>query len=192
MLSTLVDYLFQYGQVDIPGVGRLQCIRQPARLDVADHVIHAPTTHVELLEEGEVTQHQLETTGVAAHLLQQFGQSLKTAVGKAPLDWPGLGQFRMQQGAVFFEAFPPSVDALHPVPAQRVIHEGAEHSVLVGDRERTNVQMKEALSRPDKRRSPAMIIAWVLLALMVLGIAAWLYLGGFSPAAAGTRWPIGN
>jgi hypothetical protein len=77
---------------------------------------------------------------------------------------------------------------LQPVPAMKVNHPDAVHTLLVGDRERTSGEMNEWLHEEGVTRKR---LSWwvVALVLVVIGLAilAWhFYTHGFSAANQST------
>ena len=53
---------------------------------------------------------------------------------------------------------------MQPVQAEKVIHKDAEHSILVGDKERTNVEMNEYYS--DEEEGSAKYKWWLWAAIL--------------------------
>ena len=76
----------------------------------------------------------------------------------------------------------------HPVPAVKVKHQDAVHTLLVGDQERTSGEMNEWLH--EEAASRKRLSWWVVaLVLVVIGLAilAWhFYTHGFSTANQST------
>ena len=75
---------------------------------------------------------------------------------------------------------------LTPTPALRVNRENAQHTLLVGDQERTNVEMNEWLLEEEegnKKRHSWWIVALVLAILGLVALGWHFYSNG---------WSIGN
>jgi hypothetical protein len=63
-----------------------------------------------------------------------------------------------------------------PVASERVLRENTEHHLLVGDRNRTNTQMKEMLADEPAASSKAKDYWWVFAILLgIIGIASIVY-----------------
>ena len=93
---------------------------------------------------------------------------------------------------IFFEA-----ERLYPripdtVPAQRVIHSHATHTVLVGDREMSNEQAKEYLVEETQvEKESWWIYAVVLVAISLVVLFFHFYKNGFGTNAMGNQQSIG-
>src|SRR5258705_12176262 len=68
--------------------------------------------------------------------------------------WEGVGELKKDhEGNILFESSLGNPFFLQPVPARKVIHPDAKHLLLVGDTERTNVEMNEMLHHEEERKS---------------------------------------
>lgn len=192
MLNHLTKYLFQYKTVSIPHVGTLQIVQQPPQLNVVDKIILPPSYSVVIGKEEEVSTHQLQ---YLENILQKghdniindlryFGDKLQEKINGPGFEWNGLGTItRSTQSISLVTA------SLEPVPAERVIRQNAQHSVLVGDQQMlssTNVS-DETVEDARSKRSILVIIGWVLLLLSLVFIAFQLYSGRFRVNAAGSK-----
>ena len=96
--------------------------------------------------------------------------------------------FRSGSGNILLESATAPAFFLQPVPAMKVKHQDAVHTLLVGDRERTSGEMNEWLH--EEAASRKRLSWWVIaLALLVIGLAilAWhFYTHGFSTANQST------
>ncbi len=193
MLNHLTKYLLQYRSVSIPYVGTIQIVQHPPQLNVVDKIIHPPSYSVELRKEEEVSDHQLSfldsilNRGKDAILrdLRFFGDKLQEKINGPGFHWDGLGMITRST-----QSFPLTMEALAPIPAERVIRQDARHKVLVGDQQLLSGQSAEAeteLEAVESKRSVFIIIGWVLLALSILFIAFYLYTGKFRVNATGSK-----
>ena len=140
MLSQLTAYLVQFQQVHIPSVGTVRLVQQPATLEVASKSIHPPQVTIQFNEDGWLTRHQLWYFGsqlnsdeaATRHALQDAGIQLRKQIEHEAFTWNGIGTFTYQNQKLQFQ--PQQVPQyLQPVAAERVLREGVQHSVLVGD-----------------------------------------------------------
>jgi hypothetical protein len=69
-----------------------------------------------------------------------------------------------------FEAFAPPYELYPPVKAERVIRADAKHSILVGDKEKTNYEMTELLSDDTYVEKESWWIYALILAAIGLSI----------------------
>jgi hypothetical protein len=74
-----------------------------------------------------------------------------------------------------------------PVVAEKVIRVKAEHTVLVGERERTSVQMEEYFAESPARKNYSWLVAVILTLLAVMFIGWYFSEKGFSTSAAGNQ-----
>lgn len=194
VFKQLTNYLLQYRRISIPSVGTIRLIQQPAQLDVANKIITPPSFTTEISCDESVPEHQLaflsaalqEERGRVLDRLSDLGQRLQSKLQGNGFEWKGIGWIS-QSGATSEVA--PAM--LQPVRAERVLRPGAEHSVLVGDQQRTSGQMsglkEEAGLVAEKERSVWMIVGWTLLGLAILYIVFLLYQGKFRVGSTGSK-----
>ena len=60
MLQQLNQYLFQFKALSLPSFGTIKLVAQPARLDVVEHLIYAPSYEPQFSAADKVSEHQLE------------------------------------------------------------------------------------------------------------------------------------
>ncbi len=198
MLQQLSDYLLQFKRVTIPSVGTIQLVPQPARLDIANHLIHAPYYEAAFSPDDEISEHQLEyfsagpesNTESAYGVLNQWGEQLKRNIQSAPFDWSGIGTFEYQNQQILFHPQQATAALLPPVQAERVIREHAQHEVLVGERVVMSDEAGERMYEKRAARDYFIIIAWVLAVLAVLFIAYYLYRHQFQSTASGLQQKV--
>lgn len=193
VLNLLTKYLLQYRVVTIPHVGTIQLIQRPAQLDVADKIIQPPSLSAEIKSEENISAHQLNFLN---HFLQkgphsvledlkQFGDRLHNKINGPGFEWNGLGRFDSTT-----QSFTIPVSGLSNIPAKRVMRENPNHQVLVGDRQTSSYQIADEKvgSKVVENKRPVFItIGWILLALSILAIAFFIYLGKFKVNAAGSK-----
>ncbi|MES1161159.1 MAG: hypothetical protein ABUM51_10405, partial [Bacteroidota bacterium] len=101
--------------------------------------------------------------------------------------WDGVGILKKDEGGnVVFEAIPDKGLFMAATPAFRVNRQNAQHTLLVGDQERTNVEMNEWLhdeSAGRSKRKSWWIIALILGVLILAALGWHFYTNG---------WSIGN
>jgi hypothetical protein len=159
----------------------LQLVQQPAQADFVNKVLMAPKPAIlfntdtadgdngfvqylaqrQHISQQEATERLTAWCTQAKAQLQQQGQLYLTYIGTL---------FQKGQQLSFTQANLPAV-FLPVVAAERVVHPEADHSMLVGDKETTTVQMTEYLAgnaSPKKR----WWIAALVLAAVALGLCA--------------------
>ena len=184
MYSELHRYFIQHRKLNLPGIGNFILERKPAEADFVNKCIHPPVYSLSLQQEEEKASHKFYTSIAAAFNISEneavikfndFLYELKNKINSGvAVEWNGFGILRKGLGGtIHFTG-----QALEPVekdvPAQKIIREKAEHSVLVGERERTSVEMSEFLNKPGAKRS----LWWVLpvaAALLAFIFIAWYF-----------------
>jgi hypothetical protein len=100
------------------------------------------------------------------------------------VNWEGVGILRKDEaGHIVFEPAPANGLFMAPTPALRVNRQNAQHTLLVGDQEMTNVEMNEWLldeEAANKKKRSWWIAALVLAVLGFLGLVWHFYAHGWS------------
>ena len=74
-----------------------------------------------------------------------------------------------------------------PVTAEKVIRVKAEHTVLVGEQEKTSLQMEKYFAETQRKKNYMWLIALILTVLSVMFIGWYFSEKGFSPSSAGNQ-----
>ena len=193
VLNHLTRYLLQYRRVSIPHVGTLYIVQHAPQLDVVDKILQPPSYSIELKKEEEVSDHQLSfldgilNKGKEDLLrdLRFFGDKLHEKINGPGFEWTGLGTITRSTQSISLQ-----IEALEPVPAEKVIRLDAKHHVLVGDQQMTSTQIAELRTEQEtagKKRSIFVIVGWIILILSILFIVLYLYLGKFRVGSTGSK-----
>jgi len=175
MQQLISSYLFQNKNCPLPGLGTLFITPGTAQNDFVNKVITAPVpsvafttteTEADKLVDFIAAKNNSSALG-AIDVLGKYCNNLKAAINNnnsAAIDEVGFF-FTDTSGSILFapsaipQVFLPKVDA------GRVIHPEAEHNILVGDKETTNMQMAEYYNETP----PSKNYWWVWA--IILGIA---------------------
>ncbi len=175
MQSHIASYLFQLNRVSLPGLGSFFVTESPAVPDFVNKQILAPVLSVAFNTEADedagdaFLQYVSKKEGISQ---QEAGENYKTwyddihrqLEAGQQVTLAGMGTLKRLNGAISFEEehIP---DVFFPaVHAERVIHPEAEHTMLVGDKETTNVEMTDYFAA-----EPVKADRWWIWAL-VLGL----------------------
>jgi hypothetical protein len=183
----------QFQQVHIPSVGTVRLVQQPATLDVASKLIHPPQLTIQFNEDGWLTRHQLWYFGTEGNgdesatrqALQDAGIELRKQIEYQAFTWNGIGTFTYQNQKLQFEP-QPLPQYLQPVAAERVIREGVQHSVLVGDQVVLSDGHSETVIE-ERQRNWSRISGWAIVVLALFFILFYLYQHQFRPQGTGLR-----
>lgn len=178
MQNLIAEYLFTRKKCSLPAVGTLQIRASEATVAAGLKSISAPVPVISFTDQvGDVTElHNFIAAGKgisvdeAAYQLSKFCSELNSLQKGETYDLPEAGNFNKNgQGKLSFT--PVSIPAyfLPDVHAERAIHEGNPHSILVGDRLTTNKEMKEFFSDdiPAKKST-----WWIWAAILFVLVAA--------------------
>jgi hypothetical protein len=181
MYAELYRYLLQYKKLPVPGIGTFLLAKNPAVADFPNKVIHAPGYQVAFTQSVErpgsnFYQRLAQLLGIsereAATRFNDFSFDFKDKIDKGcQISWSGMGLLtKGVDGAVKFTALAPLVTEM-AVPAGKVIRQKAEHTVRVGEDQKTAEEMTLLLNQPEKEKSYWWIWAAVLalLSLLFLG-----------------------
>ena len=195
MFAVLNAYLYQHRSISIPGLGTIYLETLPAAVDVADRTMLPPVYHFrfdkyfdapdkEFFSYIANQQNMLDYEAIKWY--NEFSYDLRNQIRlEEKVQWDGVGILKKDpSGNIIFEPITDSLAFMDAVPAMRVNRQNAEHTLLVGDQERTNFEMNELLSDDSGRKRRYWWITALVLAVLALGFLAWhFYTNG---------WQIGN
>ena len=197
MTDVLNSYLHQHKIITIPGVGSIYILASPAITDFANKRLFpasysyrfdkyndtpTPDFYSYLATKNGMTENE------AIDWYQDFASQVRSRINTDGFyQWPAIGQLKKDEsGDLVIEAQSKVLATLAPVPAKRVIRKDTKHAILVGDKEKTNLQMSEILldaETPQPRRKKE---TWVIYAVVLFVIAAAIIIFHFSNN--GLRW----
>lgn len=188
MKEILLKYLLQFQKLSLPGIGYLQLHIRASQTDIVGKRILPPTPAFRLTgdipaaSEKElvhfVAGKMQVSEDVADREIHEFCNSALEGIKKGvPLEWEGFGSIRKGiAGEMTFDLASKTIFAFPPVPAERVIRTNAEHTILVGDTEKTTTQMSELLLEEPTIRKRTGWWVWALILLIAGGVAIGFYL----------------
>lgn len=198
MYGELYQYLVLHKRLSLPGIGTFQVERKPADIDFANKVVNPPSYSIALHHGVTGPSRKLfdwlsrafdipEREAISR--FNDFAFDIKEQVMSGRrLEWSGVGV--LSKGLAGEIRFEPSVSDWTlgtPVPAVKVIREKAEHTIRVGESQKTSTEMLELLNPAASRRSYAWVVALVLLILSFIFIAWYFSQQGLDPSVSGNR-----
>jgi hypothetical protein len=184
MFGELYRYFITHKQLAMPGIGTFQLERKPASVDFPNKLINAPSFSIALHHGSTMPgKHFFAWLGHALKVgdrdavirFNDFAFELRRRIqGGDHINWEGMGKLSLGlAGEIRFE--PALKDAVleAPVKAEKVIREKAEHTVRVGEDEKTSAEMIEMLNQPTAKKN-----YWWAAALAI-GIVAIMFLGWY-------------
>ena len=193
MFEVLNAYLFQHRSISIPGLGTIYLETLPAESDVVDRTMLPPVYRFRFDKYfdapdkeffGYLASQQNMLDFEAIKWYNEFSFELRNRIkAEDQVSWDGVGILKKDgSGNILFESVKAPAFFLQPTPAIRVQREDAQHTLVVGDRERTSGEMNEWLQEENngRRRISWWVIA-IVLAVAGLAVLGWhFYTNGWS------------
>lgn len=179
MFDIIASSFFQKRSCRLPGIGNLELAYTPAQYDFGSRQIKAPKETILFIASSPYDNHFNEFSALSQLIKDELDKN-------GVVEIMGLGSFTKDpDGSIQFEAASLNEDFLQPVIAEKVIHKDAEHAILVGDKETTNVVMNEYYSEEEAATTRKWWIwAAVLAAIGVAVVGIYLYTNGFNDLAS--------
>jgi len=157
MYGDLNKYLFQHKSISIPGLGSLVAETIPAVSDFANKQLLPVQLKFRFDKYFDLPDRDFFTylshkknipDFEAIKWYNEFAADLRNKIrSEEEAVWEGVGVFKKDFGGeVVFEPDAPKYELYPPVKAERIIRADARHSILVGDKEKTNYEMTELLN----------------------------------------------
>jgi hypothetical protein len=196
MFNTLYEYLVLHKQLSLPGVGTLHLQRISSQLDYGHKMISAPryTFYIDTASDKpskNLFEWLSAAKGIsewdAIRMVNDFSFELKKNISAArEVHWKNVGIIsRNETGSITL--VPEEIILEQPVIAEKVTREHAAHTVLVGDMEKSSVEMDEIFQETQGKKDVGWIIA-ILLTVAALMFTGWYFSEkGLKPAATGNQ-----
>lgn len=183
MYPELYHYLLQHRKLSLPGIGTFILERKPAQADFPNKQIHPPVYSISLQGNAPVPAGSFfswlgNSLGVsqmdAVIRFNNFVFELKKQLEADDIiEWNGVGEIKKGlAGEIKFLPQEPLMAGL-PVPAEKILRDKAEHTVRVGEQERSSAEMTRILSEPEEKKS-----YWWAYALAA-GLLAFIFTGWY-------------
>lgn len=196
MINLIRTYLLQYKSISIPGLGTIYIEKTPAQSDFVNRQLLPPSYHYRFDKYFDAPGKEFLTYLAARKKIEDYeaikvynewALQLRNSISaETPAIIEGIGELRRNgSGDVVFEASVKPAIYYEPLPAERIIRTNARHTMLVGDKETTNVEMTDYLHETHKEKKPWWVYALIVAAVALVAIIFTLYKNG-----AGT--PFGN
>lgn len=194
MYGELYQYLVLHKQLNIPGVGTFQVERIPADIDFIGKVVNPPAYTI-ALHHGNTTASKKVFSWLsdvfdiserdALSRFNDFAFELRDKVMAGDkLQWDGVGVLsKGLAGEIRFDASLKGMTIGDPVPANKVIRENAQHTVRVGEDQKTSGEMMERLVPTEEKRTYWWAAALVV-GLLALFFLAWYFSSRRSDSSA--------
>ena len=198
MQDSLYEFLLINKKLSLPGVGTIKLCQTSAKLDFTNKQLLPPSFYFSIDTKNDKPSKKLFdwlasslriTEWDAIKSVNDFSFDLKNKLsGGSQFIWEKVGVFtRNNNGEIHLDpqTFPFQIES--PVAAEKVFRENAEHTILVGEQEKSSVEMEEYFADARPKKNYAWLIA-VILTLLALMFVGWYFSEkGFSTNSAGNQ-----
>jgi len=201
MQDILYEFLLLNKKLSLPGIGTISLCQVPAKHDFPNKQFVAPASFFTIDPRNDKPSKKLFdwlssslniTEWEAIKSVNDFSFDLKKKLSeKGEVNWENVGMIRRNDnGDLQLDQQNLLLQSEQPVTAEKVIRVKAEHSVLVGEQEKTSLEMEEYFSGSPARKNYTWLIAVILTALAVMFIGWYFSEKGFSTSSAGNQTVI--
>lgn len=189
MVQLIKTYLLQNRSISIPGLGTIYVERTPAQTDFVNRQLLPPSYHFRFDRYFDAPGKDFFTFLAARKnvedyeaikLYNEWALQLRNSIGSeefTPID--GVGALkRDHSGDIVFEPTGAQYSFSPPVHAERIIRSNAKHTMIVGDRELTNVEMTDYLQESASRKLSWWVYAAIIAAVAIAAIIIYSYTSG--------------
>jgi len=198
MQHLFYEYLILYRQLSLPGIGTVFLERTSSKLDMSNRQLTAPAYRFRMeagIDQPDrnlfawVSASSRLSEWDAVKSLSSFSSEVKEKLAaEGKMIWENVGVFRRDdKGNLALESDSIILSSEFPAMAEKVIREKAEHTLMVGEQEKSSVEMETLFNNPVEKKEYAWIVALILTGLSVV-FASWYFSEkGFTPAATGNQ-----
>jgi len=198
MQNTLYEFLVLNKSITLPGIGTISVRRDPAQLDISNRQFTSPSFYYSLDSRNDKPSKKLFdwlsaslniSEWDAIKSVNDFSFSLKNKLSESgEANWRNVGVLRRDTtGNVKLDTATVAFQSELPIHAEKVIREKYEHTVLVGEKEKSSIEMEEYFAEVAPKKNYVWIIAIVLTVLAIMFIGWYFSEKGFSPSSAGNK-----
>ena len=198
MQDSLYEFLILNKKLSLPGIGTIGLFQHSSQHDYADRQFISPSYFFKIESKNDKPSKRLfdwlcSSSGLtewdAIRAVNDFSFDLKKKISEeGEMNWEKVGVFRRDNnGDIKIDSHKISLQIEPPIAAEKVIRVKAEHTVLVGEKERSSIQMEEYFAQGLPKKNYTWIIAIILTVLAVMFIGWYFSEKGFSPSSAGNQ-----
>jgi hypothetical protein len=198
MQDTLYEFLLLNKKLSLPGIGTISLSQNSAQHDLPNKQFTAPSFYFIIGSRNDKPSKKLFdwlsaslniTEWDAIKSVNDFSFALKKKLSdNGEVNWENVGMIRRDNnGDLKLDQQNILLQSEQPVTAEKVIRVKAEHTVLVGEREKTSVEMEEYFAGSPAKKNYSWLIAVILTVLAVMFIGWYFSEKGFSTSSAGNQ-----
>jgi hypothetical protein len=201
MQDTLYEFLLLNKKLSLPGIGTISLCQNSAQHDFSNKQFTAPSFYFTIESRNDKPSKKLFdwlssslsiTEWEAIKYVNDFSLDLKKKLSEnGDASWEKVGVIRRNNnGDLKLDSQNILLQSEAPVTAEKVIRAKAEHVVLVGEKEKTSVEMEEYFAGGPAKKNYTWLIAVILTVLAVMFIGWYFSEKGFSTSSAGNQTVI--
>jgi len=198
MQDTLYEFLLINKKLSLPGIGTISLCQNSAQLEFTNKQFAAPSFYFTIESRNDTPSKKLfdwlsYSLGVtewdAIRSVNDFSFALKKKLSEyGEASWEKVGVIRRDNnGNLKLDQQNILLQSEQPVAAEKVIRVKAGHTVLVGEQEKTSVEMEEYFAGSATKKNYTWLIAVILTVLAVMFIGWYFSEKGFSTSSAGNQ-----
>jgi hypothetical protein len=198
MQDILYEFLLLNKNLSLPGIGTIAHCQNSAQHDLPNKQFTAPSFYFTIESRNDKPSKKLfdwlsSSLGIteweAIKSVNDFSFALKTKLSEnGEVNWEKVGMIRRDNnGDLKLDQQNILLQSEQPVTAEKVIRVKAEHTVLVGEREKTSVEMEQYFAGSPAKKNYSWLIAVILTVLAVMFIGWYFSQKGFSTSSAGNQ-----
>jgi len=198
MQDRLYEFLLLNKKLSLPGIGTITLCQAPSQHDLPNKQFIGPSSFFTIDPRNDKPSKKLFdwlssslniTEWEAIKSVNDFSFDLKKKLSEnGEVSWEKVGVFhRNNNGDLKLDPKNISLQSELPVTAEKVIRVKAEHTVLVGEKEKTSVEMEEYFAGSRVKKNYTWLIAVILTVLAVMFIGWYFSEKGFSTSSAGNQ-----
>jgi len=198
MQDSLYEFLLLNRSLSLPGIGTISLCQNSAQLDFTNKQFIAPSFYFAIESRNDKPSKKLfdwlsSSLGItewdAISSVNDFSFDLKKKLSEnGETNWKNVGVFRRDNnGDLKLDEQNILLPSEQPVKAEKVIRVKAEHTVLVGEQEKTSVQMEEYFAESRAKRNYAWLIAAIITVIAIIFLGWYFSEKGFSTSSTGNQ-----
>ena len=186
MFDLLNEFAAKYHRLSLPGIGTIAMEKSTAKADFSERMFYPPKEEWKLNESSPsndesllnfISRHKNISVWEAKQQLENFCINIKHEISNAAeIKFPGIGILKKDEtGMLHIETMMADAILMKPVIAERVIRKNAEHTILVGDREKTSVEMNELLHAMEASNEKKWWVWAAAIFVFAMGLVLYTY-----------------
>ena len=198
MQDSLYEFLLLNKKISLPGIGTISLCHAPAQHDFPNKQFIAPASFFTIDPKNDKPSKKLFdwlssslniTEWEAIRSVNDFSFDFKKKLSEfGEVNWEKLGLFRRNNnGDLKLDPQNILLQSEPPLTVEKVIRVKAGHTVLVGEQEKTSVEMEEYFAGSPAKKNYTWLIAVILTVLAVMFIGWYFSEKGFSTSSAGNQ-----